>query len=115
MNQKRVELNEVYLNNQTWYLKQALESARLRWIEFSTDPDRKARLEKQECLACFYGSHIAGAAMTQRQCADCDEVCYSGSTRCAILCISCASKRKVCRMCGAKMDTKPKALTTKSK
>jgi hypothetical protein len=118
MIQKAVKLDEVYLSNQTWRLKTYLEAARHRWIEVSTDPRKKDRLQKQECLMCFYGSHIAGAAMTQRPCAneiECGEICYSGSTRCAILCIRCATKLKVCTMCGAKMDTRPKALTAKSK
>lgn len=112
MIQKPIELNDVYLDNQTWRLKQYLESARTRWIDLTTDPAKKARLQKQECLMCFYGSHVAGAAMTQRPCSDaeCGEICYSGSTRCAILCIKCAKRLKVCAMCGAKIDIHPKKL-----
>jgi hypothetical protein len=101
-------VDEVYVERRTTDLKNRLRTARMRWLDFLKDPRKEARLAAQECLDCFYGSHIAGAAMCSRACADCSSIVHSGSTRCPILCKPCAKKRKLCCMCGARISTKPR-------
>lgn len=71
------------------------------------DPAKKARLEKQECVACFYsGSRIGGATVTTRQCGLCDESLLSGNTNVDVLCVGCARRAQLCRHCGADIDLK---------
>lgn len=105
---EQVVVDEVYVEQVTADLKNRIYRARMRWLDFLEDPRKKARLAAQECLECFYGFHVAGAAMCSRPCADCSDMVHSGSTRCPIFCKSCAKHRNLCCMCGAKIRTKPR-------
>jgi hypothetical protein len=105
---ERVVVDKVFIERATDDLRRYLLAAQVRWLDLSTYPRKGARLEAQECLECFYGSHVTTASMSSRPCADCPTVTVSGCGICAILCKLCAKKRKVCRICGAKMGTKPR-------
>jgi hypothetical protein len=69
------------------------------------DPNRKARLDCRKCKACFYmGGGIAGAAMTDYDCAFCGQRCFSGSTNVSKLCDPCAKANDLCVHCGADIE-----------
>lgn len=68
--------------------------------KYQKDPDRKRRLEMQQCIPCYYTSRIGGAAMTHQECAACGSDELYGSTATEKLCLSCARKYEVCKCCG---------------
>lgn len=108
MEQQRVVVDISFIEWANVRIKDRLKNVQQLWTNYTTDPKKKERLADYECLTCFYGTHIAGQAMTQRPCADCDTFVHSGSTRCGVLCLKCAKKRKLCTMCGGNINLKVK-------
>ena len=74
--------------------------------KFFSDPDKEERLEEQECVLCFYGSKIGGAAMTRANCMSCDKQMGFGSTNVDHLCIECARAHRLCKHCNSDMEYK---------
>lgn len=72
----------------------------------TTDMFRKKRLEAQECVICFGGSRIGGAACTSWACAFCGKESWGGNTNTDVLCHECAKKAGLCKHCGADIDLK---------
>lgn len=70
------------------------------------DPERKERLENQECQLCHYDRKIGGAAMTSAECGLCETTVHSGNTNIDRLCKACAISHNLCKHCGADMDYK---------
>lgn len=67
------------------------------------DPDKKARLEKQECKSCYYIFHsrIGGSAMTTCLCGICSTSMTFSSTAVDKICKPCAKVNQLCVRCGA--------------
>lgn len=70
------------------------------------DSSRSERREAHECVICFYGSRIGGAAMTESQCGICEKEMMFGSTATDNLCNECAIKNKLCKCCGSDLELK---------
>jgi hypothetical protein len=69
------------------------------------DPNKMSRLLSRKCRACFYmGGGMAGAAMTNYNCAFCGQQCFSSSTNVDKLCDPCAKDNELCVHCGADME-----------
>jgi len=103
--QKKLDLYKVQW--QTDQVRRRVESTINLAGQYIDDPDRVARLKKQECLLCFYAdSRIGGAAMTSSNCAGCNKQMGFGSTCVDLLCAECAKKLKLCHHCGADIDLK---------
>lgn len=78
--------------------------------KYNKDPEKEKRLEVMECVPCFYGSRIGGAAMTSRECMSCGKDYLYSSTDTDVLCLKCAKKHDLCKHCGGdiKMRTRRK-------
>ena len=71
------------------------------------DPDKKNRLEKSECVLCYYYyGKIGGSVMTSTECGSCNKELSFGNTCVDVLCPECAKKYRVCRHCGADLELK---------
>lgn len=92
--------------NKNYHMKQTLEFA----DQLTNDPYKKKRLEKSECLICYYQPYgkIGGSAITHSKCECCDKDLIFGSTCVGVLCSDCAKKHKVCKHCGANLDLSTK-------
>ena len=101
MNRPPFRLDHANLVNATWRAHEAVEHVRKLAEQHATDPRRLERLAKQECVYCFYGTRIGGAACTSRPCGGCGETILSGSTNIDALCQPCARKHTLCKHCGA--------------
>jgi len=74
--------------------------------EVSRDPQQAARLTEALCRCCFYlrKSLIAGARVTSRPCASCEQIMTFGSTATDVLCPSCATRQGLCKKCGGSVN-----------
>ena len=79
-----------------------------RSLNMLQDPNKKERLDQQECKMCFYSSHIGGSCMTKYKCKNCDKELLSGSTRTNTLCLDCAKELGYRISCGGDIDMKIK-------
>jgi hypothetical protein len=70
------------------------------------DTCREERLKKHECIACFYGSHIGGASITEQPCGLCGKTEYYCSTSTDDICMECAKEHHLCKHCGGDLDMK---------
>lgn len=78
-----------------------------KWVERVTaDANRSQRLKAQECIICYGGSRIGGAACTRWTCAFCGKSGFGGNTNVDVLCIDCAKAAGLCKHCGADIDLK---------
>jgi hypothetical protein len=68
--------------------------------EIAADSREAERLKRQECKACFYGSRLGGAAITERDCMCCGETQTYGSSATDVLCLRCAKQHNLCQHCG---------------
>jgi len=85
------------------HVKVAIELAK----KLEADPDKKKRLQAQECKSCFYVLGKLGcAAMTSRECSCCGKDMMFGSTCTDALCLDCAKKHGLCKHCGGDIDMK---------
>lgn len=85
----------------TWLRHQMVQSTLERAEQYKTDPDKKARRKKQECMPCFYNkARIGGSAMTDTNCRLCDTEMMFGNTCVDALCLECAKEKDLCKYCG---------------
>ena len=74
---------------------------------YKIDPCKKERQDNQLCPVCFYNeSRIGGAAVTQVQCAQCEEELSFPNTNVDSLCQNCAKEYNLCKHCGGDIDAK---------
>ena len=104
MRRRKIDMATIAWDNQRH--KDHIEHYRKMLYKADNDPDRKARLEKSECIFCYGGSRIGGAAMTRAQCAFCDRILNSGNTAIDVCCIDCAKVANICKHCGCDIDFK---------
>jgi hypothetical protein len=78
--------------------------------KFKTDPDRERRLQRGECVACFYTTRIAGQAFTSYSCALCQAQSQYHNTAVPKLCPSCAEHNGLCVRCCADKEGSAAAL-----
>lgn len=75
--------------------------------KYKIDPRKKERHDSQLCPVCFYNkSRIGGAAMTQIQCAECEEELSFSNTNVDVMCKNCAKQYNLCKHCGGDIDAK---------
>lgn len=101
-----VKNRKIDLDTVVW--KTRVQTERLeRWKLVLADKDKEARLVAKECLVCYYADgRLGGCAMTNANCANCDEITTFGSTDVNILCKPCAEKLRLCVHCGADIEYK---------
>lgn len=68
------------------------------------DHNKKERLNANQCVWCFYGSRIGGAAMSHNKCMSCNKEEMYSSTDTDVLCLPCAKEHKLCKHCGADLE-----------
>lgn len=91
--------------------KYRIECASLRAIQYLTDPKKKERLASCECVICYYGDRIGGAAMTRAFCGICRRDTMYSSTSTDKTCRECAARMGLCKHCGGTQDLKiPRSL-----
>lgn len=78
--------------------------------KFNKDPNKKERLEKHECVFCFYSDRVGAAAMTKKDCIYCGKTEMYGNSNTNDVCIECAKRYELCVHCGSdiKMRTRRK-------
>lgn len=104
LNRVKIDRSKVEWENgsKLAYIRQKKE-----WLSnIENDPDKVNRLEKCLCKFCNYTSSIGGAACCSRPCAFCDTPVHSGNTDVGVMCLECARKSGLCRMCGADLNYK---------
>ncbi len=106
MNQRPAVMNVGNLTAWTERAKQRVQA----WVDLANratmDTLKTDRLERHECVACFYSSKIGGAAMTYRPCMSCGTDELYGSTATDVLCLQCAVAHRLCKHCGGDLEMK---------
>jgi hypothetical protein len=78
----------------------------VRWtrevcFNLTTDPKKAERLEKSQCVVCFYARGRMGAAVvTTAQCGVCDRTIHSGNSCVGVVCVECGKAHEFCTYCG---------------
>lgn len=72
------------------------------------DPDKNKRMEKQQCVVCFYITRVHLNAFYQSKCGICDSKILSSNSDVGVLCKTCAVENELCLTCGADIDLKRK-------
>ncbi len=101
MEQKKQSMNIGNMVYATERAKSVIKDAVDRANNLTTDPDKKKRIEAQQCAPCFYSSRIGGQAMTNRDCMSCGQTQTYSSTATDVLCKQCAIDAELCKQCGA--------------
>lgn len=102
--QPRSKLNRMSVVTASGRAKERVTDTIERARKLEEDPDKKLRLERQMCKACYYFTHLGGAAMTNRECAGCGKDELYASTATEALCLDCAGKFELCKRCGGDID-----------
>ena len=101
---KKFDLEDV---KHTTYLQKERLKMHVKLTElYLSDPEKERRLAKQECVICYYGTRIGGAAMTQSNCKLCDTTLQFSSTNVDRLCKPCAKEHGLCKHCSADIEYK---------
>lgn len=102
MNQEPAVINASSVEWDTSRAKDYIDETTRYALNFANDPQKKERMEKGECIYCFYvPNRIGGASMTNRPCGLCGKIMGFGSTCTDKVCKECGSKNELCRHCGA--------------
>ena len=102
----RGKIDNGSISNATWLSKGHADAIVARAKTITEDPDRKERLEKQECPICFKGNRIGGQAITTKECDHCGTEMTFANTNTDRLCLACAKSLGVCKHCSADIDLK---------
>ena len=105
----QVPLTKLKLSEVDWATESArhrIQATSERALKYLTDPDKKERRRSQQCVCCFYGDRIGGAAMTASFCGHCETELMSSSTNIDKLCGACAINLNLCRHCAASVELK---------
>lgn len=108
---RRAKIDLASVHNDTYFTKERIRAAEVRYANYTTDPEKKERLAEQECIVCWYESKIGGAAMTSRQCGFCSETVHCGNTAIDKLCLKCAQENELCKHCGSDIGLRLKRRT----
>lgn len=79
-----------------------------KYNNYIKDKNKKERLEKYWCKACFYlrNSFVGVPSMKTDCCSICDKKMSFGAIAPDVLCVSCAKKYKLCSHCGGDINQK---------
>lgn len=102
----KVDVNDAYIQKQTFYAKKEIRKSIENHERLKFDVDRDARLDANLCPQCHYlhKHRIGGRAMTTQPCGICGEDVMYTSTATDKLCPKCAEKNGLCKQCGALVD-----------
>lgn len=81
-------------------VKNILDTAK----KISDDKQQKVRLERQECVLCFYRGRIVAHAFTEYTCEDCGDVGSWPNSGRPRLCKECAQGHSACMHCMAEIS-----------
>lgn len=104
MQQRPMVMSKCGMVSATERAKQRIRSITVLAQEIAGDSRKRDRLVRHECRSCFYGSGIAGAAITHRPCMCCGKNVMYGSTATDVLCMACAVQHTLCRHCGGDLE-----------
>ena len=82
------------------YTKSILKQAE----DITKDSNKKERIKRHECKACFYAGRLGGSSMTTRPCMSCNVDVMYGSTATDVLCMDCAKLHSLCKHCGGDLE-----------
>lgn len=107
MKAKRKPVNEQTIYSTTGWNQCYFAKAKERVDNVMNDPEKKKRIEKQECSYCYYMKQkVGGAAVTFLQCGLCENQLTSGSICVDVLCLDCAKEQRLCKHCGGDIEMK---------
>jgi hypothetical protein len=107
MEYPKANINKAFILRQTNWTLEVIEARRARLNAYDLDQLKEDRLIKKMCKYCYYlAGSCAGAAMTQRECAFCNNIVHSGSTDINVMCKDCATKYRLCVHCGSDIELK---------
>ena len=104
MDRKAPNFDRYLMVSNTNRAKSRVDDALAQAKRIADDTDRKARLERQFCKACFYFTRMGGAACTTQPCACCASPERYGSTATDVLCKPCAKEHSLCKHCGGDVE-----------
>lgn len=103
---ERRPIDAVSVERETARQKDTVRYFAKRYRETTDDPHREQRLKKMQCVVCYGGGRIGGAACSSTNCGGCGETIHSGSTCLDVLCLACALRLQLCTHCGADIELK---------
>ncbi len=108
MRQSKGKLSRSIVALSTAKGKQYVEKTIVSAEKMKGDVDREKRLSEGLCLSCYYLYHsrMGGAAVTYRDCAQCDKEMVFGSTATDLLCKPCGKENGLCVRCSADIELK---------
>ena len=109
MTRNAVNIDQVSMMRATDFAKGYCDDTVAKAMQVLTDPDKKERISKLECLACWYlMGKIGGAAMTEQACGACGKTQLYGSACTDVVCRDCAKEKELCKHCGADLHLRPR-------
>lgn len=102
------KLNYSDVENANWSRKEQVDATTARALQYLSDPECDKRWASVQCVVCYYGTRIGGAAMTKSYCGHCQMGMVFNSTSTDKLCPACAVQLDLCKHCGAGIDLKLK-------
>lgn len=94
--------------NANYRRKSIIDKDRENLNKYDTDVYKSARKAKALCKYCYYynTSRIGGCMITSKPCCaeGCDQTLTFGNTCTDVFCTECATKLKLCKHCGGKLD-----------
>ena len=99
---KGKELKDSFSDSKRWSISSAREIMELG-AKMLLDNDQADRLERQECIRCFYKGVIAGSAFTNYTCKCCNKEFSYHCTAIPDFCPQCARDNNICQRCGSEL------------
>ncbi len=111
MLKQKQKFDSAEINSRTERMRRRIK-AQKEWLNSITnDPKEKQRIEKQQCVVCYYTIQICGQGFTKYTCQNCSHDQIWHNTRIPRLCDPCAKKNDLCQNCGADINLKKRILT----
>ncbi len=99
-----VVMSNTFMRSNTQMRRARMNDAIAYGKKLETDPDAAARMEVQLCKVCYYGTQVAGQAVTSQPCMSCHQLQFYGTTMTDALCQPCAVAGALCKRCASDVD-----------
>lgn len=106
MNARKRNINTSTIYSASYHAKDYVRHYIELGEQLKTDPDKKIRLEENECMSCYYVFHsrVGGSVLTTAECGICGKEMHYGNTCVDVLCDDCAKQYELCKRCGGDIN-----------